>query len=103
MRIAVIVLNIIASLASVGMLCVGAYLVSVGRLSLQYHDYTPLTLGLVLVAGFLAVPAVSVIASTKLARRGSRWSILVSLAPVALVVLTLVAAVVAIAILDPDD
>jgi hypothetical protein len=103
MRIAVIVLNILSSLASLGMLCVGAYLVSVGFLSLQYRDYTPLTLGLMLVAGFLSVPAVSVTSSTKLARQGSRWSILVSLAPVALFVLTLVALAVAIAILDPDD
>jgi hypothetical protein len=103
MRTVVAVLNILSSLASLGMLCVGAYLVSVGLLSLKYHDYTPITLGLVLVAGFLSAPAVSVMSSTKLARQGSRWSILVSLAPVVLVVLTLVAAAVAIAILEPDD
>jgi hypothetical protein len=103
MRIVVTVLNVLSSLGSLGMLSLGLRIVSAELLSTEYHDYTVIAVGLVLVSTFLIVPAVCVVASIKLARRDRRWSIVVSLVPAVLLALALLAPGLALLILDPDD
>jgi hypothetical protein len=67
----------------------------VGRLSPTHTDYTAIAFGGPLIAAFLIVPPIFVVASTKLARRNRRSAIFVSLVPVALVALAIVVALVA--------
>jgi predicted DNA repair protein MutK len=103
MRIVVTVLNVLSSLGSLGMLWLGSRIVSAGLLSAEYHDYTAITVGVVLGAVFLIVPAVCVVASTKLARHDCRRSIAVSLVPLALMAIAIMLPGLALLILDPDD
>jgi hypothetical protein len=61
-RIVVTALNVLSSLGSLGMLWLGSRSVSVGLLGIAYNDYTAVTVGLVLVATFLIVPPVCMVA-----------------------------------------
>jgi hypothetical protein len=94
MRIVVAVLNILSSLASLATVWFGWMITLVGRLSPQHTDYTALAFGGALIATFLIIPPVCVVTSTKLARQNRRSAILVSLVPVGLIVLAIVAALV---------
>jgi hypothetical protein len=77
--------------------------VTVGLPAAKYGDYTPVVLGLVLVAAFSASPIITIVASVKLADQSRRWSILVALVPMLLSTLTILAAEVALVVLDPED
>lgn len=82
MRIAVTVLNVLSSLASLLMVWFGSSLsMLVGR------DY--FVFDMVVVATFLIIPSVCVVASTRLVRHRRGLSIFVSLVPVVLVPLVL--------------
>jgi hypothetical protein len=94
MQIAVIVLNILSSLASLATVWFGWMITLVGQLSPTHTDYTAIAFGGVLIAAFLIIPPVCVVASTKLARQDRRSSILVSLAPVMLIGLAIIVALV---------
>jgi hypothetical protein len=87
MRTAVAILNVLSFLVSLLMLWLGSGMVLQGLDRLKYDEYKELPLGFVLVAAFLIAPAICVIASTKLARAGGGWAILVALVPVLVAVL----------------
>jgi hypothetical protein len=72
MRITVTALNVLSTLASLGMLLIGAHLVRVGLPLAKYGDYTPVVLGLVLVAAFSASLTITVVASVKLSDQSRR-------------------------------
>jgi hypothetical protein len=93
MRTAVTVLNILSSLASLATVWFGWAMTMVGRLG-EHSDYTAIAFGLALIAAFLIIPPICVVASTKLARRDQRSSIFVSLVPVGLIALTIIVALV---------
>ncbi len=94
MRTAVIVLNVLSSLASLATVWFGWMVIVVGQLSPLHIDNTAITFGGTLIAAFLIIPPVRVVASTKLARQDRRSSIFVSLVPVALIALAIMAALV---------
>jgi hypothetical protein len=103
LRTTVTLLNILSSLASLGMLWLGSRIVSIGLPSLENNDYRATAIGLVIVAAFLTFPPVCVAASAKLARQNSRSSIFISLIPLAVVTAVIMAAPAALLVLVSDD
>jgi predicted outer membrane lipoprotein len=93
MRTAVTVLNISSSLASLIVVWLGLRVAYFGLLGLANADYSAIILGTALVAAFLIIPAMCVTGSTKLARRGSGASVLVSLTPLLLVTVAVLAGI----------
>ena len=86
MRIVVTILNIISSLASLAMVWFGWVMAGfAAEFNPQHRDYYGIAYSVVVMAAFLIIPALCVAASSKLARQGRRLSVLVSLAPVALI------------------
>ncbi len=94
MRTAVTVLNILSSLASLATVGFGWAITVVARLNPLHSDYPAIAFGGALIAAFLIIPPICVVASTKLARQDRRSSIFVSLVPVVLIVLAILAALV---------
>jgi hypothetical protein len=92
MRIAVAVLNVLSSVASLATVWFGWMITLVGQLSPTHTDYTAIAFGGTLMAAFLIIPPVCVVASIKLARKDRRSAIFVSLVPVVLIGLAIVAA-----------
>jgi predicted outer membrane lipoprotein len=93
MRIAVTVLNIFSSLVSLAVVWFGFRFAYFGLLGLDHGDYSAIILGVVLIAAFLIIPAICVTTSTKLARRGRSPSIFVSLIPLLLIVVAMLAGI----------
>ncbi len=90
MRVVVTVLNVISSIINFPTAFIAARALWFGLRGIAYYGYGVVIWGLALTMVFLILPAVCVVASTKLARKGSRWAILVALVPVALVAATVV-------------
>lgn len=85
MRTSVVVLNVISSLTSLGMIGLGWVVTMIARISIpEQQDYRVIAYGVALIATFLLAPVICVTASTRLARQDRRASIFVALAPVVL-------------------
>ena len=65
MRTAVTVFNILSSVVSLVTVAFGWALTLVGQLSPTHTDYTAIAFGIALIAAFLIIPQVCVVASTK--------------------------------------
>jgi hypothetical protein len=85
-RIAVTVLNVISSLASLAMVWFGWVMAGfAAEFDPLHRDYYGIAYGVTLMGAFLIIPALCVATSTKHVRQDRRSSVLVSLAPVALI------------------
>jgi hypothetical protein len=85
-RTSVIVLNVISSLASLALAGLGWIVTLIARIPVpEQQDYRVIAYGVALIATFSMAPVICVTASTRLARRDRRSSILVALAPAVLV------------------
>jgi len=83
---AVVALNVISLLASLAMVGLGYIVTMIGRIPApEQQDPRVIDYGVGLMVAFLALPAVCVPASIKLGREERRSSVVVSLAPAALV------------------
>jgi hypothetical protein len=87
----VVILNTLASVASLAMAGYGLLIFMMSRYfnPLQI-DYTGVVIGSVLLATFLVIPTCCVVASSKLALRERRLSVAVALAPFALIALAVI-------------
>jgi uncharacterized membrane protein YcjF (UPF0283 family) len=86
MQTVVTILNVIASLASLAMLWFGWVMAGfAAEFNPQHRDYYGIAYSVVVMATFLIVPVLCVMASRKLVRQHRRGSVLVALVPVALI------------------
>ena len=82
----VVVLNTLASVASLAMAGYGLLIFMMSRyFDPMRIDYTGVAIGVGLIAAFLLIPTFCVMVSSKLALRDRRWSIPMALVPFALI------------------
>jgi hydrogenase-4 membrane subunit HyfE len=82
---AVTVLNVISSVASLAMAGLGLIVTMIGRIPVpEQQDHRVIAYGGALIVTFLVLPIICVMTSTKLARQDDRSSLFVSLAPAVL-------------------
>ena len=87
MRIVVIVLNVISTLASLAMVWFGWVMAGFAlEFDRRHPDYYILAYSIVVMAAFTVIPVLCAVRSSRLARQGRRSSILLSLLPLALIV-----------------
>jgi hypothetical protein len=85
-RTVVTVLNIISSLASLAMVWFGWVMAGfAAEFDPLHRDYYGIAYSVAVMAAFLIIPALCAVASTKLVWQNRRSSVLVSLAPLALI------------------
>jgi hypothetical protein len=89
MQTVVTILNVIASLASLAMVWFGWVMAGfAAEFNPQHRDYYGIAYSVVVMATFLIVPVLCVMASRKLVRQHRRGSVLVALVPPAFLMYT---------------
>ena len=86
MRTVVTVLNVISTLASLGMVWFGWVMAGFAvEFNPLHRDYYGLAYSIMVMAAFLIIPALCIVTSRKLVRQDRRSSVLLSLVPLALI------------------
>lgn len=87
MRTVVTVLNVLSSMACLAMAGLGVLVLMLTQLDPLHTDYLGIAFGSGLLATFLIIPVVCVVASRKLLKRGNRSSIFLAILPFVFVAL----------------